>query len=274
MYHRLWNEASRQGVQVKRDLEYGRHPRHRLDVYLPETQTAPSLPILVFVHGGGFVQGDKSRESNIGYYFARHGIMTVSANYRLAPVYKWPSGGEDMGRVLEWVVANAPQYGGDPDSLFLMGHSAGAAHAATCLFLKGDWSSIQKRNKKSVSGAILLSGPAYDTRRLNPHKDYVYFGKEPSRHPAMSVVRQIEINPRHHFPSILIGFAEFDPPEIEYQALTLYGTLGGDSSNRVWLKRLMGHNHISEIMHINTDDESLGPYILNFINRLRMNPAV
>src|SRR5688572_1446137 len=68
------------------DLPYGPAERHRLDVYPAD---GPDAPVLLFVHGGGFVSGDKRGDpwfyGNVGRYFAAHGFLTVVANYRLAP---------------------------------------------------------------------------------------------------------------------------------------------------------------------------------------------
>src|SRR6187397_141017 len=109
-------------VEVTRDVEYGEHERHRLDLFRkPDTQGAQ---VLVFVHGGGFVMGDKrSAETpfydNIGTFAALHGFVGVTITYRLAPAHQFPAGPEDLGAVVRWLKDNVARYGGNPDKIVL-----------------------------------------------------------------------------------------------------------------------------------------------------------
>lgn len=263
-YTSIHSDESRQGIGVQKDVAYGTHTRHRLDIYFTEKTAFDLRPILVYVHGGGFVQGDKSREANVGYYFAKRGILSISINYRLAPRYQWPAGAEDLASVVHWLTDNAEAYGGDSSRIVLMGHSAGAAHVATFLFDK----TFRDQHGGDIHGAVLLSGPAYDTEQLNPQKDYVYYGKNVYRHSSMSIIGQIGEMPPEQIPHLFIGFAELDPPELEYQAMTLFKAVGirtAETDTQLTLNRLRDHNHISEIMHINTDDDALGGDILAFL---------
>ena len=86
------------GGEVLRDIAYGPDERHRLDVYLPRAVPdgggAP-LPVVVFLHGGGFIRGDKADREAVGHYFSRHGVLAVLPNYRLGPRHQWPAGAED-----------------------------------------------------------------------------------------------------------------------------------------------------------------------------------
>jgi triacylglycerol lipase len=122
LYAPLLNRAPREGVSLTRDESYGPHSRHRLDIYVPGKEPSGSTPVLVFFHGGGFTEGDKDLYRNIGYYFARHGITTLIPSYRLAPEHKWPSGAEDVAKVLEWIKANGSKLnGGDTKGAFRRG---------------------------------------------------------------------------------------------------------------------------------------------------------
>jgi triacylglycerol lipase len=87
-------------VLVERDLAYGSHARNRLDVYRSDTAADPA-PALLFVHGGGFVSGDKKRpgtpyQDNVALWAVRHGLVGVNMTYRLAPEHRWPAGAEDV----------------------------------------------------------------------------------------------------------------------------------------------------------------------------------
>src|SRR5215475_8437587 len=109
-------------VEVTRDIAYGQDARHRLDLYRP--LGAPPRALIVFLPGGGFVRGDKSEKSNVGYYFARHGLALALANYRLAPAHRWPAGALDAVAVHQWALREVAAWGGGTP-IFLVGESAG-----------------------------------------------------------------------------------------------------------------------------------------------------
>src|SRR3569623_944359 len=112
------------------DLAYGEHPRQRLDLYAPVGTDGPA-PVLVFVHGGGFLRGEKSSpdhpfSAHVGRWAARGGLLGVVVNYRLAPDNVFPAGGEDVGAVVDWLKENAAQHNGAANRIILDGPSAGA----------------------------------------------------------------------------------------------------------------------------------------------------
>ena len=115
---------------MTRDLAYGADARNRLDVFRKaDTQGAP---VLVFVHGGGFVMGDKRtgarrRSTTTSATFAAlQGWVGVTMTYRLAPAHQFPAGPEDLAAAVALAAsANVAQYGGDPDKIVLSGQSAG-----------------------------------------------------------------------------------------------------------------------------------------------------
>ena len=76
--------APKDGVVVTKDVAYGPHPRNILDVYKP-SRGASRTPVVIFVHGGAYVGGDKSYYGNVTTWFARQGVLGVNATYRLAP---------------------------------------------------------------------------------------------------------------------------------------------------------------------------------------------
>jgi acetyl esterase len=117
---------TRHGVAVERDLRYGPGGRdHMLDVYRPADASGP-LPVLFYVHGGGFRILSKDTHWMMGIRFARRGYLVLNINYRLAPLHPFPAAIEDACRALVWAAANAARLGGDPARLALAGESAGA----------------------------------------------------------------------------------------------------------------------------------------------------
>ena len=262
IYIPLQAKAPKDGVRVAKDEKYGPDDRHRLDVYAPVVKPETPMPILMFIHGGGFVRGDKSAPGspfygNVGTYFARHGVLTIIPTYRLAPQHKWPAGSEDIARALKWVRTNGQKLGGDVNRVFLFGQSAGAAHVATYIFHE----ELQLKGGDGLQGAILMSG-LYDPTTF-PIK--AYYGEDASKYPSMAAVQNVQ---GRKMPVFIIT-AEFDPYPFEKQAAALFEALCQRDKACPAIKQVLGHNHLSEIFHLNTADESIGPDILNFINLKR-----
>ena len=143
------------GVTSKLDQAYGDHARQKLDVYFEGKGSGK--PVFIYIPGGGFVGGDKRSDDlyygNIGACAARAGMVCVIANYRLAPDFKWPLASKDIESAVNWTRAHAKEFGGDPDKIVIMGHSAGAAHVATYLF------DPDIRGGDVVKGGLLSIGP-------------------------------------------------------------------------------------------------------------------
>ncbi|MFO0619647.1 MAG: alpha/beta hydrolase [Polyangiaceae bacterium] len=114
-------------VEVTKNVAYlasGRE-HHLADIYRPAKHAGP-LPIVLYVHGGGFRILSKDSHWIMGLLFARRGFLVVSINYRLAPKHPYPAALEDCAAAYEWVVRNGAALGGDTSRLFLAGESAGA----------------------------------------------------------------------------------------------------------------------------------------------------
>jgi arylformamidase len=111
--------------QVSNDLAYGSDPLQKLDVYMPRSQQS-LIPVLIFVHGGGWQRGDKSMAKKHGRFYAAKGVVLVSVNYRLGPQDVHPAQAVDVASAIKWVYDHIAEYGGDTRRLYLAGHSAGA----------------------------------------------------------------------------------------------------------------------------------------------------
>ncbi len=114
--------------KVGNGIAYGDGARNKLDVYAPEQRGAPA-PVVFFIYGGGWSRGERGEYEFAGRALAARGFVTVIADYRLYPEVQYPSFLEDGARALRWVQDNIANYGGDPNRLFLAGHSAGAYNA-------------------------------------------------------------------------------------------------------------------------------------------------
>ncbi len=114
-----------EGILRFDDLRYGGEERNVLDVYRPKN-AAGRLPVIVSIHGGGWVYGNKEIMQFYCMSLAEHGFAVVNFNYRLAPKHKHPVPLEDANKVFCWVLENAGAYGFDPENVFAVGDSVGA----------------------------------------------------------------------------------------------------------------------------------------------------
>lgn len=158
---------------AERDLAYGPDPRHRLDVYMPAGKPEKA-PVIVFFYGGNWNSGARGDYRFAGEAFASQGFVAVVADYRLYPQVKFPDFLYDGARAFAWTRQHIARYGGDPQRLFLAGHSAGAYNAAMLAYnpdyLKGVGIELS-----AVRGFIGLAGP-YDFLPLNGELSKGIFG--------------------------------------------------------------------------------------------------
>jgi acetyl esterase/lipase len=121
--------ANASAQQATRDIRYGTaHERQVLDVHAPEG--AKDLPVVFWIHGGGWQTGDKSMVALKPKAFADAGFVFVSINHRLLPTVEMGAITRDVGSALGWVHRNIAKHGGDANRLFVMGHSSGGQLAA------------------------------------------------------------------------------------------------------------------------------------------------
>ncbi len=249
------------GVRVLRDIRYGPNARHRLDLFVP-TAGAGVRPVLVFVHGGAFIRGDKRTGTspfydNVMLWAVNHGMIGVNMTYRLAPANSWPAAQEDIRDALRWVREQIGQHGGDPARVFLSGHSAGAAHVAQ--YLGHDRFHVAPGG--GVAGAVLLSG-IFDTATAEPNPPLkAYFGADPARYAERSALPGLLRVPARLF----VAYAELDPADFHRQAEQLRDALCRAGRCPTFVK-LAEHSHMSEIYAINTADEVLTDAMQAFLS--------
>jgi acetyl esterase len=262
LYLPLHKRSGQGAVKITKDLNYGPDDRHRLDIHEPITKVSGAMPTVVFFHGGAFIGGDKNVVGdlifgNVATYFASKGMLGVNATYRLAPMHQWPQGASDVGGVVEWLRKDGAQYSGDPDRIFLFGHSAGAAHVATYIFHE----EFQPKSGVGVAGAILMSVPSNPSTKHPRSSDVAYYGPDTGKYAERAAVTHMD---GLHVPLFIVS-AELDPLEFEMQSLELLGALRKLDKDNVRSATVKDHNHLSEVVHLNTGDDSIGPEIVDFI---------
>jgi hypothetical protein len=248
------------GVSVTRDLSYGPDDRNKFDVF---TSAAPGggKPILIFVSGGGFVASSRRVQGlpfydNVMLWAVSNGMVGVNMSYRVAPANKWPSGVEDVRPVVAWAKANAARYGGDPNRIFLWGHSAGASHV-------GDYVShpeVYGAASPGVVGAIMSSG-RYQASTSDPVSPY--YGDAATAVAHSSLPGLVKGGT-----PIFINTAELDPDMFHVQAELLNDALCHAGRCPTYVK-LKDASHISETFAVGTSDTSLSAPVLAFIKNVK-----
>ncbi|MDB5649557.1 MAG: hypothetical protein JWL62_1077 [Hyphomicrobiales bacterium] len=263
-FSKVLKDAPRDGVEVT-EHSYGAHPRQCFELFKPAGD-ATGRPVVIFVHGGAFVEGDRNRSaevySNVSVYFARHGIVALNMGYRLAPDAVYPEATTDVASVVKWTKEHANELGIDPARLFLMGHSAGGCHVGCYAYDKR----LQPEGGHGLAGLIIISGRMrVDNLPENPNarKVEVYFGTDAATFEDRSPVSHVSADS----PPTFVAWAEFENPLIDLYCSELVYRLALAKRKGPPLVYLAGHNHTSAIAHINTADDVLGAALLDFVRK-------
>jgi triacylglycerol lipase len=252
LYAPLQEKEPYAGVTVTRDQAFGADPLQTLDIFAPTAGDTKPRPVLLFVHGGGFVRGDKKQTDNMVVWGVRHGMVGVNINYRLAPKDPWPAGAKDLAAAVAWTRANISKYGGDPDHIILWGHSAGANHVADYVGHK----EVQGPEAAAVKGAIIMSA-FYPPAVGGPNP---YYGTDPVVQTSGPVIDRLT---QSSVPMFVVN-AELDPDGFRVfgKAFDEGMTKAGRAHPYLLLK---DHDHLSEGLAVGTSDVSLTAPLLTWI---------
>jgi acetyl esterase/lipase len=145
--------------KVEPTISYGEDPRQKLDILTPKDDGGVATrPVVIFLYGGGWTSGAREDYRFAGAALVKLGYVAVIPDYRLYPQVKFPDFMTDAARALAWVRANIYRYGGDPQKVFVMGHSAGA-HMAALLALDPTYTRAADLPDNAIKGVIGLAGP-------------------------------------------------------------------------------------------------------------------
>jgi acetyl esterase/lipase/rhamnogalacturonyl hydrolase YesR len=263
---------------VKRDIPYAdpAHERQVLDVYSPKK--AKNLPVVFWIHGGGWQTGDKSSVQRKPQVFVDRGFVFVSTNYRLLPKVDMGTIIRDVAKSVRWVHDHIAEYGGDPKRLLVMGHSAGAQLAAlTCTdsrYLKAEGLSLA-----IIKGCVPVDGDTYDVpaiietaetrRRVHglPQAKFGHrekFGNDPAKHRDFSAVTHVAKD-RDIPPFLILHVAEH--PDTSAQAQRLGNVLkAAGVPVMVFGARETTHNKINANLGLPDDPSTRAMYA--FLDRV------
>ena len=239
---------------------------HFLDIYQPKN--CYLCPVIIYVHGGTWVLGDKGGLSYKAKAFTAHDYIYVSINYRLSPDYLFPAHVQDVARAFYWVKNNIHNYGGNPERIFLMGHSAGG-HLAALVALDEQYLNFFDLEPSDIAGIIGVDSAAYHLPSLfsaEPENQFLFswaFGDNPKdweeASPLNYIRKDLVIPP---FLLLVAGGREVSKTvnQAFYQELVRYGY-------DVTLFHADEKDHVSIDYDLGKEDDPGFPVILNWLNR-------
>lgn len=189
------------GYELHADIDYGSLPRQKLDVYQPKQllkQHQQKIPVVLFFYGGSWDSGEKADYKFAAEAFSSNGFIAVIPDYRVYPDVLFPGFMADPAKAARWVKEHIQQFGGDPDRVFMAGHSAGA-HIAVMLALNDEYLAKEQLKPSDFRGTIGLAGP-YDFLPLKSERLKIIFGPEDQRRKS----QPIEFVTGHNQPILLL----------------------------------------------------------------------
>ena len=241
-------------VDVIHDIIFGKGEDTVLhaDIARPRREPAGLMPAIVYIHGGGWKAGNY--QGNGAYFLASRGYFTVSVQYRLDEVAKWPAQIEDCKLAVRWLRANAAKYHIDHNRIGCMGHSAGG-HLVACLGTMGDVASYDQSGgypgvSSKVQAVVDLDGPTDFVASLAPDDPLrakmptllALFGASYAEKPELWKSASPVYYVKPGDPPFLVVHGEFDPTVPYAQATELVAALqkSGDKVQFITVKNA-GH---------------------------------
>jgi acetyl esterase/lipase len=232
------------GLRVTRNVPFGPHPRHRMDIYQPPAKRCAtslregrdeSLPVIVYVYGGIWQFGDRRDYEFLASSLARQGFVVVVPDYRVFPDVIFPRFLDDKAAAVAWVFENIATFGGSADAVFLMGHSSGA-YDVVMLGLDGKYLAAAGADAARIAGVIGMSGPYELQPSYDPVMHEIFSGPKDLR-----VFQPISYVREDAPPALLVHGARdvLIPPRNTAVLAGLIRAAGGAVETRIYPK--LGH---------------------------------
>lgn len=258
------NEGKITGLSSYTDISYGAEPSQKFDIYVPKNANA-KLPLIIFVHGGAWIAGDKSDVSAIAKFLANQGFVVINMNYRLLPTFTYPAPLEDIQMVLQWAKQNSEQYKIDTTHIGMSGHSAGG-HLVALYALTQDKDYIINGSElpkvyavAPMAGGYTLEGIEITWKRENT---IIAWLKTADPQSLGLPVYQIDSNDNVTF---LLVYGDQDTNSPPTQSTIFYDALGAEGVPAE-LKMYPGRNHLTLISGIPNNDQ-VAKDLVSFFNQ-------
>ena len=252
--------------KVDRDIPYAepKNERQMLDVYAPPG--AKNLPVMFWIHGGGWQAGDKSEVDNKPQAFVDRGYVFVATNYRFVPKVTIKEMAGDVAQAMRWVHEHIGKYGGDPDSIVVAGHSAGAQLAALVStdehYLKNEGLPLSL-----IKACVPVDGDTYDVPlqidTVEQRRKDIYAWKfgDPEQQKDLSPVTHVAKG--KNIPPVLILHVA-DHPETKMQSLRLANALT-DAGYSAKTYGEEGTDHVALNVNLGQPDDKPTKMLFDFL---------
>jgi acetyl esterase/lipase len=232
-----------------------------LDLYLPPGKTAVPAPVIVSLHGGALMEGDKAQEAFVGERFASAGFVTAVVNYRLSPGVSHPAHVEDAAAAFAWVKRHIDEYGGNPDQVFVIGHSAGA-YLAALLALDRTYLASHRFCPDDIRGIVPVSAFYWVERPgVAPDRDKSVWGTDRKT--------WIEASPAHRVragaPPVLLLYADGDEEWRRQQNAEMADALRTSGNAQVEIAQIAGRTHTTIWSKMANDGDETAARIIQFV---------
>lgn len=251
LYTAVHRDIEWPGLLEPEAFRYGPGEQQTLELFRPEQGFSEPGPVFVFLHGNGLGSSDRNvprsdglMYSHLGKLAATFGGIGVSMNYRSDPGETLESGAEDVRLVIEWVVEHIAPYGGDPDTIVLLGNSDGGTRVAAYLFDE----ELQMASGPGVAAAILSS---------------VYFGN------LQPAIEERVLTYRGERVPLALWVAEYDTARVSAGIADLHELLCRKYDGCPWFETIADHNHVSQVMSLGTSDTSVANSLIRFYHTVR-----
>lgn len=155
---------ARRKTEITKDVPYRKNggTPHSLDIYRPKNRKG-ALPVVMYIHGGGFALGSKTTHRGCALLYARLGFLVYNINYRRAPVHRFPDAISDVCHAYRWVVRHAADHGGDVNRIVVAGESAGGNLAlglliASCFQRPEEWARTVWQTEITPAAVACIAG--------------------------------------------------------------------------------------------------------------------
>lgn len=264
------------GIERAADIDYATLPgvdpqRFSLDVYT--TKTLSKAPVVLFFHGGGWQRGDKAAVLQKPLALAPAGYVVVSANYRFRPDVSTADMAQDVATAAAWVHKSIAAYGGDPNRIFLMGHSAGA-HLVSVVGTNESYLKASGLSFKQIKGVVALdTGPynvALQVARVRGQSGYgdqirLVFGEDPALWPAVSPLDNVA--PGKGIPPFLIVTSD-NRADVAHQAKPFFEALVAASIDAAFFTA-PGSTHESLNADLGAQGNKATGVVISFLDKHR-----
>ena len=245
-------------------------PQQTLDIYAPPaTRDAKGAPVVIYVHSGEWTKGDKAEVSYKPRFFNEHGIVFVSANYRLSGTAKHPAQVNDVAAAVRWVRDHITAFGGDPHQLVLMGHSAGC-HIAAMVGLDPRPLATVGLQPADLKAVVSWSGGAFDlvakVAQGGMYADYIRLNFGPDEKTWRDASPMAHVGEAKPMPPFLFASAENDKgPSIDANRKMV--SLVHDAGGTAEFLLIPGKDHFYMNHEVGMPGDTSGQLLLRFIGR-------